>query len=78
MIKKQSHRNRSRGKQKPDSVFREAWTNMNDDMSRILPDSLAKRLRSGKGKAWIMIVTAFVELVLLGVVGKVLYDWFIN
>lgn len=59
-----------------DSVFKEAWGNMNDDMARVMPDFIAKRLRKKEGKLWVMVVVTLVELIVLGVVGKFLYDWF--
>jgi len=57
-------------------VFKEAWENMNEDMTRIMPGFLAKRLQGRKGKAWVMVVMAVVELVILGVIGKLVFDWF--
>jgi len=75
MSKKPSRKNPLRDKKKPDSVFKEAWDNMNDDVARFMPGSLAKRLQNRKGKAWAMIIMAFVELVILGAIGKILYDW---
>jgi len=75
MSKKHSRNNPPRDKKKPDSVFKEAWDNMNDDMARVMPGFLAKRLQNRKGKAWAMLIMAFVELVVLGVIGKILYDW---
>jgi hypothetical protein len=76
MSKKQKNQKPATKKKHQDSVFTEAWENMNDDMARIMPDFLAKRLQSGKGKMWIMVVITLVELVVLGVVGKFIYDWF--
>lgn len=61
-----------------DSVFKEAWANMSDDMAGIMPDFLAKRLQDRKGKVWAMVAITFVELVVLGVVGKFIYDWFMK
>jgi hypothetical protein len=66
------------GSKHRDSVFKEAWENMNDDMARIMPGFLAKRLQGRKGKAWVMVVITLVELVVLGAVGKFAYDWFVN
>jgi len=61
-----------------DSVFKEAWENMSNDMSRFLPKFLTKRTPKGKGKAWIVVVVTLVELLILGVVGKFIYDWFVK
>ena len=73
------------GKQHPvpkkkhqDSVFKEAWENMSEDMGKVMPDFLAKKLQDRKGKVWLMVVITFVELVVLGVIGKVVYDWFVR
>jgi len=60
---------------RPDSVFREAWDNMNADMARFMPKFLQKRTPKGKGKAWVVILVTLFELVVIGVVGKLLYDW---
>ena len=49
---------------------------MNEDMGRIMPAFLVKRLQGHKGKAWVMVVMAVVELVILGVIGKFVFDWF--
>lgn len=76
MSKKQS-KGKPLPRQKPrDSVFREAWDNMNHDMARVMPEPLAKRLQSRKGKLWVMVTITIVELVVLGVLGKFAYDWF--
>jgi hypothetical protein len=74
-------RNKARSlpnKKHQDSVFKEAWENMNSDMVRVMPDFLAKRLQSRKGKIWVMVAITFVELLVLGVIGKFAYDWFVT
>ena len=48
---------------------------MNQDMARIMPGFLVKRLQGRKGKAWVMVVMAIVELLILGVIGKLVFDW---
>jgi len=53
------------------SVFAEAWQNMSADMSRFLPP----KLRGRKKKWQFALALALIELVLLGAVGKYLYDW---
>ena len=65
-------------KKKQDSVFTEAWENMNEDMAKVMPNFLQKGLKGGKKKVWVMVAITFVELVVLGVVGKYLYDWFVG
>lgn len=65
--------------QKPkDSVFAEAWENMSEDMGKFMPEFLTKRLQDRKGKVWAMVAMTFVELVVLGAVGKFIYDWFME
>jgi hypothetical protein len=59
-----------------DSVFKEAWENMNEDMSRFMPKFITKRRPKGKGKVWVVVVVTLVELLILGIVGKFVYDWF--
>jgi len=61
-----------------DSVFREAWENMNADMARFMPKFLQKRKPKGKGKLWVVIAVTLFELLVIGVVGKFLYDWLVK
>ena len=58
-----------------DSVFKEAWENMHSDFSRFMPGFLTKHMPKGKGNAWVVVVLTVVELLVLGVVGKLVYDW---
>ena len=78
MSKKQTAKKATQKKKHQDSVFTEAWENMSEDMARIMPKSLQKGLHGGKRKVWVMIAITFVELVVLGVVGKYVYDWFVS
>lgn len=77
MSKKQDKKSVHKKKQQ-DSVFTEAWENMSEDMAKFMPDFLQKGLKGGKRKVWVIIAVTFVELVVLGVVGKFAYDWFTN
>jgi hypothetical protein len=52
------------------SVVSEAWQNMSADMEKFLP----QKLRGGKGRWKFALALALFELVLLGVVGKYLYE----
>jgi uncharacterized protein HemX len=61
-----------------DSVFKEAWQNMNEDMSSFMPEFITKRRLKGKGKVWVVVVVTLVELLILGVVGKFVYDWLVK
>ena len=79
--KKQSSPKRKQpvtAEKKQDSVFTEAWENMSEDMSRFMPNFLQKGLKGGKKKVWVMVAITFVELVVLGAVGKFVYDWFVG
>ena len=76
--KKPAPNKKSASKQKQDSVFKEAWENMSEDMAKFMPAFLTKGLKGGKRKAWVMVAITFVELVVLGVVGKFLYDWYVR
>ncbi len=58
-----------------DSVFKEAWQNMQNDFARFMPGFLTKRIPKGKGKAWVVALVTLLELLVLGVVGKFVYDW---
>ena len=69
---------KTRAQKQQDSVFTEAWENMSEDMGKIMPDFLTKRLQDRKGKVWVLVAITFVELVVLGVVGKFIYDWFVT
>jgi len=82
-LKKKSPGNKQQSQSRPaskkqDSVFTEAWENMSEDFGKFMPKSLQKGLKGGKRKAWVMVALTFVELVVLGVVGKFIYDWFVN
>ena len=61
-----------------DSVFKEAWENMNNDFSKFMPGFITKRIPKGKGKAWVVVLVTLVELLVLGVVGKFVYDWIVK
>jgi hypothetical protein len=82
-IKKKIATNKASSQRRPDpkkqdSVFKEAWENMSEDFGKFIPDSLQKGLKGGKRKAWVMVAITFVELVVLGVIGKFVYDWFVT
>jgi hypothetical protein len=48
---------------------------MQDDFARFMPGFLTKRMPKGKGKAWVVALVTLLELLVLGVVGKFVYDW---
>lgn len=76
MAKKKQNKPARNPVQRKDSVFAEAWENMNNDLSRVMPSFITNKLQGGKNKLWVMIVITVVELVILGVIGKLVYDWF--
>jgi hypothetical protein len=53
------------------SVIREAWSNMTEDLDRILPESLRRREGKKKFVLWLFVV----EVLVLGVIGKLIYAW---
>ncbi len=53
------------------SVFQEAWSNMTADFDRILPESLRRREGKKKFVLWLFVV----EVLVLGVIGKLVYEW---
>lgn len=61
-------------KTEQESVFKEAWDNMSRDMEKLLPEKMRKR----EGKKKFFILFAILELVLLGIVGKLFYDWLVG
>ena len=63
------------GHSRQDSVFKEAWENMNNDFSRFMPGFLTRHSPRGKGKIWVVVVVTLAELLVLGAVGKIIYDW---
>ena len=53
------------------SVVQEAWSNMMRDFDRFLPE----KLKGGQGKKKFVLLLFILELVVLGIIGKFLYDW---
>ncbi len=78
MAKKHNTQKTVSKKKQQDSVFKEAWENMNEDMGKVMPDFMAKGLQGGKRKVWVMVLITLVELVVLGAAGKFIYDWFVG
>ena len=69
-MNKHTKRKPSPGNKHQDSVIKEAWANMNEDFNRLLPEKLRHRNKR-KFVLWLFLL----ELLVLGVVGKFLYDW---
>lgn len=61
-------------KTEQESVFKEAWGNMSRDIDKLMPEKLRKR---GAKKSFFLLF-AILELLVIGVVGKLLYDWLIG
>ena len=58
---------------KQQSVFQEAWDNMSGDFNKLLPE----RLRS-KDKKKFVLWLFILEVVVLGVIGKMVYEWWMG
>jgi hypothetical protein len=58
-------------KKKQDSVFREAWDNMSEDINKIMPEKLQGKQGKKKFVLWLFLL----EVVVLGVIGKLVYNW---
>ena len=59
------------GKKPQPSVFREAWQNMSADIDKHLP----QKLRGGKPKGKFAVVVLLIELIVFGLIGKLIYQW---
>lgn len=55
------------------SVFREAWENMSEDFNRLLPETLRNKDKK-KFVLWLFVV----EMVVLGGVGWIIYEWVVG
>jgi len=56
------------------SVFQEAWQNMLGDLDKVLPEKLHGQQGKKKFVLWLFVL----EIVVLGVAGKFVYDWFLS
>lgn len=56
---------------KQQSLFQEAWQNMLGDMDKVLPEKFKGKQGKKKFVLWLFIL----EVVVLGVVGKFVYEW---
>jgi len=61
-------------KPSPQNVFREAWQKMSADMDQVMP----KALQGRTGRLKFSLGLALLELVVLGALGKFVYDWLVN
>ena len=58
-------------KKQQQSVFKEAWDNMSADFNRFMPE----KLRAKQGKKKFVLWLFLLELLVLGVIGRLLYQW---
>jgi len=61
-------------KPKQDSIFKEAWDNMSNDFNNLVPDKLRDKPSKKKFVLWLFIV----EIVVISIVGKLIYEWWIG
>lgn len=61
-------------KKKQDSVFKEAWDNMSADMDKFMPEKLQGKQGKKKFVLWLFIL----EVLVLGVIGKLVYNWLLK
>jgi len=72
MTQKKKSPNKRPASKPQQSVFQEAWSNMTGDFNRVLPEKLRNKDKK-KFVLWLFIV----EVVVLGVVGKLVYEWWV-
>ncbi|HKL27223.1 MAG TPA: hypothetical protein VJ910_13445 [Desulfuromonadales bacterium] len=65
---------RDRGKPRQ-GIVKEAWDNMRRDLSRFLPAAAVEKLGKGRRSWQLMLLIAVLELIVLGILGKLAYDW---
>ncbi|MBW2503711.1 MAG: hypothetical protein JRE16_03975 [Deltaproteobacteria bacterium] len=71
MAKKQNNtRKKSHQNTPEEGILSEAWNRMNADIDKLLPQSL-RRKNKKKFMVWLFLA----ELLVLGVVGKIVFDW---
>lgn len=58
-------------KSKQESIFKEAWDNMSNDFNSVVPEKLRGKTTKKKFVLWLFIV----EVVVIGIVGKLIYNW---
>ena len=56
---------------KPDGILKEAWDNMSRDFNRVMPEKLRERKDKKKFVFWLFML----ELLVLGAVGRFVYEW---
>ncbi len=61
-------------KPKQDSIFKEAWDNMSNDFNNLVPGKLRGNSSKKKFVLWLFIV----EIVVIGIIGKLIYEWWVG
>jgi len=59
---------------KRQGILQEAWQNMMNDMDRVLPE----KLHGAQGKKKFVLWLFVLEVVVIGVIGALIYDWFFS
>lgn len=59
------------GKKPQQSILQEAWSNMSTDLDAVLPE----KLRGRQGKKRFVLWLFLLELLVLGLLGRLLYAW---
>ena len=71
MSQKKKTRTNDPSPRKQENVFQEAWSNMTEDFIRLMPEKFRQRKDRKKFVLWLFVL----ELVVLGAVGKFVYEW---
>lgn len=58
-------------KKQQESVFKEAWENMSEDVNKFMPEKLRARKDKKKFVLWLFIL----ELIIFGIIGTFIYRW---
>jgi len=73
MSKKKKNTPKLNAPKKQQSVFQEAWSNMNSDFNHVLPEKLRNKDKK-KFVLWLFIL----EVVVLGGVGVLVWKWMVG
>lgn len=73
MAQKKKPQNKRPSAKQQQSVFKEAWENMTEDFNRLLPEKLRNKDKK-KFALWLFVL----EVVVIGVIGKLVYEWYVG
>jgi len=62
------------GRNQRPGVVQEAWQNMMRDFDHVLPE----QFKGGKGKKKFVLWLFILELIVIGLVGKLIYSWAVS